>query len=37
MRNGISILEKCAGYDTDLDLEKTVLKAIGDYSYQIYK
>ena len=35
MRDGISLLEKCASYDTDLSLNNT-LKALGNYSYDIY-
>lgn len=35
MRDGISLLEQCAAYDTDLSIEN-VIKVLGTYSYDIY-
>lgn len=35
VRDAISSLEKCASYDTDLSINN-VIKALGDYSYEIY-
>ena len=35
MRDGISLLEQCAAYDTDLNIEN-VLKVLGSYSYSVY-
>jgi DNA polymerase-3 subunit gamma/tau len=35
MRDGISLLEQCAAYDTNLSIEN-VIKVLGTYSYDIY-
>ena len=35
MRDGISLLEQCAAYDTNLNIEN-VLKVLGSYSYSVY-
>lgn len=35
MRDGISLLEQCAAYDINLNIEN-VLKVLGSYSYSIY-
>lgn len=35
MRDGISLLEKCASYSTDLSLE-TALEALGNFSYDVF-
>lgn len=35
MRDGISLLEKCASYDTNLSLENT-LDALGNFSYNVF-
>ena len=35
MRDGISLLEKCASYSTDLSLEST-LDALGNFSYDVF-
>ena len=35
MRDAISLLDKCASYDSDLNIEN-VLSAIGNFSYDIY-
>ena len=35
MRDGISLLEKCANYSTDLSISNT-LEALGNYSYEVY-
>ena len=35
MRDGISLLEQCAAYDTNLSIEN-VIKVLGSYSYDIY-
>lgn len=35
MRDAISLLEKCASYDTDLTLDN-VLQALGNYSYDVF-
>ena len=35
MRDGISFLEQCAVYDTNLNIEN-VLKVLGSYSYSVY-
>lgn len=35
MRDGISLLEQCAAYDTNLKIEN-VLKVLGSYSYSVY-
>lgn len=35
MRDGISFLEQCAAYDTNLNIEN-VLKVLGSYSYTVY-
>lgn len=35
MRDGISLLEKCANFSTDLKIEN-VLEALGNYSYDVF-
>lgn len=35
MRDGISLLEKCANYSTDLSISNT-LEALGNYSYEVF-
>lgn len=35
MRDGISLLEKCANYSTDLKIDN-VLEALGNYSYDVF-
>lgn len=35
MRDGISLLEQCAAYDINLNIEN-VLKVLGSYSYSVY-
>ena len=35
MRNGISMLETCSNFDTNLSIENTI-KALGNFSYDIY-
>ena len=35
MRDGVALLEKCASYDTNLNINN-VLNALGNYSYDIY-
>lgn len=35
MRNGISMIEKCADYNTDLSIDNAVV-CLGDYSYDTY-
>ena len=35
MRDAIALLEKCASYDTDINIEN-VLKVLGNYSYDVF-